>query len=230
MSESLLQNEGGDNGGQEGGQNEGTPWAWNENLPGTGDAPEWFKADKYGSVADQAKAYSELEGRFGSFTGAPEEYAIPTAEAFADLELPDGLELNIDADDPLLKAFIPMALEMGLSQEGFEKMVGLYVKNQADDFLEGFTTADEQKALLGDNADERLNNVARWAKANMNEELYEKFESVLVSADVVEVVEHLIGKTRNAQIPDTGNVPAAPEWGMAYGNRPGAPAEGGAHG
>jgi len=32
-----------------------------EGIKGTGDTPEWYKAEKYKSVADQAKAYTELE-------------------------------------------------------------------------------------------------------------------------------------------------------------------------
>ena len=40
-------------------------WLWGENVPGTGDAPEWFNSAKYKSIADQAKAYPELEKKFG---------------------------------------------------------------------------------------------------------------------------------------------------------------------
>jgi len=49
-----------------------------EGIKGSGETPEWFKADKYKSIADQAKAYTELEKRFGGFKGAPKEgYSIP---------------------------------------------------------------------------------------------------------------------------------------------------------
>ena len=40
-----------------------------EGIKGVGDLPEWYKADKYKSVAEQAKAYTELEKKFGGFTG-----------------------------------------------------------------------------------------------------------------------------------------------------------------
>jgi len=32
-----------------------------DGIKGSGDSPEWYKADKYKSVAEQAKAYTELE-------------------------------------------------------------------------------------------------------------------------------------------------------------------------
>ena len=48
-----------------------------EGIKGVGDLPEWYKADKYKSVAEQAKAYTELEKKFGGFTGAPKDgYSI----------------------------------------------------------------------------------------------------------------------------------------------------------
>ena len=48
-----------------------------EGIKVVGDLPEWYKADKYKSIAEQAKAYTELEKKIGGFTGAPKEgYSI----------------------------------------------------------------------------------------------------------------------------------------------------------
>lgn len=44
-----------------------------DGVEGTGETPEWFKSNKYKTVADQAKAYTELESRFGAFSGAPKD-------------------------------------------------------------------------------------------------------------------------------------------------------------
>ena len=190
---------------------EASAWQWNDDLPGSGDAPEWLKADKYGSVAEQAKAYTELEKRFGSFTGAPEEYEVPDADQFAkDIDLPEGLDFNLDKEDPLLQSFSEQAREMGINQEGFNKLVGLYIQQQVNDYAENMTTADEQKKLLGDNADERLGNIARWGKANMDEEMYNHLASSLTTAASVEAVEYLIGKTRNSSLPNPAQVSPAP--------------------
>jgi len=76
MSESMLSTETGTS--EESTATESTEvqstFSWSEGVNGEGEAPEYFKADKYKSVADQAKAYTELEKRFGGFTGAPEAY------------------------------------------------------------------------------------------------------------------------------------------------------------
>ena len=35
-------------------------WKYSDDVPGVGDAPEWFNKDKYGSIEEQAKAYNDL--------------------------------------------------------------------------------------------------------------------------------------------------------------------------
>lgn len=186
-------------------------WSWADEVPGSGDAPDWFVADKYKSVAEQAKAYPELAKRFGSFTGAPEEYAVPAAEEIAkSVDLPEGLDLNLDPEDPLLKSFSEQAKEMGINQEGYNKLVSLYVKQQADDYAATITNVAEQKKQLGENADQRLGQINQWAKANMDEGLYSKLASSLTTADAVEAVEYLISKARNSALPNAAAMTHAP--------------------
>ena len=186
-------------------------WLWGDEVPGTGDAPDWFNSAKYKSVAEQAKAYPELEKRFGSFTGAPKEYAVPEASELAkDIDLPEGVDFNLSPDDPLLKTFSEQAREMGINQEGFNKLVGLYVQQQVNDYAATMTSAAEQKQLLGANADERLENITKWAQANMDNELYQKLEESLTTAAAVEVVEHLINKSRNTPLPNAADVTPRP--------------------
>ena len=186
-------------------------WLWGSDVPGTGEAPEWLKADKYGSVADQAKAYTDLEKKFGSFTGAPEEYEVPDAEHFAkDIDLPEGVEFNLDKDDPLLQSFSAKAKEMGISQDGFNNLVGLYIQQQANDYAEHMTSAADQKAALGENADQRLGNISKWAQANMDKDMYGKLYNSLTTSEAVEAVEFLIGKARNSTLPNPGDITPRP--------------------
>jgi len=186
-------------------------WLWGEDVPGTGDAPEWFNSAKYKSIADQAKAYPELEKKFGSFTGAPDEYEVPEADVFAkDIDLPEGVDFNLDKDDPLLKNFSEKAKEMGINQEGFNALVGLYIQQQAADYAATMTNVADQKAQLGENADERLSNINRWARANMDDEMYGRLSESLTTAAAVEAVEFLIGKARNSSLPNPADVTPRP--------------------
>lgn len=79
------------------GEQETPTWSYNEGIDGEGEPPEWFKADKYKTVSEQAKAYTELESKFGSFTGAPEDYALELSESLQE----QGVQ--IDDDDPILE-------------------------------------------------------------------------------------------------------------------------------
>ena len=80
-------------------------YMFTDDMPGEGDAPEWFKGEKYKTVSDQAKAYNELEGRFGSFTGAPKDgkYEI------------EGMDFE---ESPLLKLTDDWGVESQLFKEG----------------------------------------------------------------------------------------------------------------
>mgnify|MGYP001818369875 CR=1 FL=1 len=98
--------QGGGNPG-EGGAGEGQPQPWNyaEGLAGEGERPEFF-LEKFKSVSDQAKAYTDLEKMFGSFTGAPEEYGeVENANKF------------------VASAIQNLGKDLNLNQEGYEKLV-----------------------------------------------------------------------------------------------------------
>lgn len=191
--------EGGSNGT---GDNEHA-WFWNEGTQGEGAPPDWFKAEKYKSVADQAAAYTEAEKRLGGFTGAPDEYDLSLPEGY---ELPEGIESSLDKDDPLAQAFIEWGKENNVSQEAFGQILAMYTDSQVRDYKAAEESTLAQLQQLGDNRDARLDELAKWGKNNLDDEMYEMYKNSLTSADAVRVVEHLISKTRNAQLPDPSNI------------------------
>ena len=78
-----------------------------EGIKGTGDAPEWYMSEKYKSVADQAKAYTELSKKFGGFTGSPKNgYAIPE---------------GVDDEDELMQALKGFAEKTNMNQSSFDE-------------------------------------------------------------------------------------------------------------
>ena len=178
-------------------------WFWQDEMQGEGETPEWFKGDKYKTVADQAKAYTEAEKRLGAFTGAPEEYSLDLPEGY---ELPEGVEATLDKEDPLAVAFTAWGKENNVSQKAFSDMLAMYMDQQVRDYEAMTGTAQAEMERLGDTGASRLDALAKWGKANMDEELFEKFRSAMVTADAVEAFEYVIGKTRNAQMPDPTNI------------------------
>jgi len=165
-----------------------------EGVAGEGDAPEWFKGEKYKNVSEQAKGYKELEKRFGSFTGAPKEYELNLSEDMVNA----GVE--IADDDYMLADAKVFAKEAGLNQEGFDKMVGLYVKNQLTDQMAQADYKTDQIKALGSDGPDRINNVSLWAEANMEGETMEQFKASMVSADAIQIAEWFIGREQNASV------------------------------
>lgn len=188
---------------EEGSSEEQYAWFWNDDQQGEGDAPEWFKANKYKSVADQAKAYTEAEKQLGAFKGAPEEYTLDLPEG---IEAPEGVDVKVDPEDPLAQEFSKWAKENNVSQEAFTEILGMYISQQVRDYQAASQTTQAEMERLGDNANKRLDDIAKWGRANMDDETFDKFRSSLVSADAVEMAEFFIGKSRNVQMPDPSNI------------------------
>lgn len=184
------------------GTTEGTidsTWSYADGVAGQGDAPEWFKSDKYNSVADQAKAYKDLESRFGSFTGAPEEFKVPELN-----EELTKLGIEIAADDPIFEKAVEFAKASNMNQEGFNQMVELYAMQQAAEMQQvEQIRADEMKAL-GDNAESRINNLSAWANANLPPDLIPGFNEMAQTAEAVKAMERLVAMTRSAPLAGEG--------------------------
>jgi hypothetical protein len=159
-------------------------WKWADGVDGTGDKPDFFKDTKYKSIADQAKAYSELEKRFGGFVGAPDEYQLPE-------------EVGITTDDPILKAVLPTLKGANASNEFVNELVSNYAKAQQE--MEAQRVQNEIKAL-GDNADYRIKAISDFATANLPKELQEDFKGLVTTAKGVEVFEALMQKITGGKV------------------------------
>lgn len=80
------------------------------------ETPDWFMKDKFKSIDEQAKSYKELSTKMGKFWGSPQEnYTV------------EGLT-GVDAADPLIANLTPALKEMGISQDGFNHLVGQYME------------------------------------------------------------------------------------------------------
>jgi hypothetical protein len=160
-----------------------------EGIKGTGDTPEWFKADKYKSIADQAKAYTELEKRFGGFKGAPKD----------GYQAPEGIE----QDDALFAELKTFAEETNMSQDAFDRAWGLL---QAQSEAVEEVSLEAEMAKLGDNATGRIKHVEQFMKNNLDPDTYERLRYSVNSAESVELVEALIKSTAPAKLPIDGVV------------------------
>lgn len=167
-----------------------------DNIKGVGDSPEWYKADKYKSVAEQARAYTELEKKFGGFTGAPKD----------GYELYDGVE----ADDALWSELVEFGSANNMNQAAMHQAWELLTaQEQAIEQV----SVEEEIGKLGQNAAERITTVEQIMRNNLEPEQYEKYRDVVSSALMIEFIEDLSKSMRPAQLPIDGYVePGGIEW------------------
>jgi len=169
-------------------------WKLADEINGEGDRPDWFK-DKYNSVSDQAQAYSELEKRFGGFTGAPkEDYELTT---------PEGVEGEFDLEDPRIAWFKDAAKNSNMSQDTFTQMLHGWVEQEAG--VTGNVRESEIEAL-GSNAQSRLKDLGDWGSANLSEEDFNGFKMLASSAAGVKTLEALVAKTQKNGVANVSTV------------------------
>jgi hypothetical protein len=169
-------------------------WMMSEDIKGEGDVPEWFKSSKYKTVADQAKAYASLEPKLGAFTGSPEGgYTV---------ELPEGVEAELDAEDPMLISFNEWATEAGLSQEKHTELMALYVNG----LMESQPAIEDEIKRMGKDAPQRINDFTAWAKTNFDEAEFETLQGLATTADGFVILEKMRGMLRETDVAAPNNV------------------------
>jgi len=172
-------------------------WYLSEGVAGDGEVPEWFKSDKYKTVDEQAKAYQELEKRFGAFTGAPKDGVYK-------INMPEGLVGEFDTDNQLFQDLNKWATDSQLSQDKYDDVIGMLARYEASVQPD----LNEIKKELGENADARLTSAAQWAKSNLSEGEYNAFRNAQTernAADVFTAFEAIINKTREVSLPKPGD-------------------------
>lgn len=177
---------------------DGTPtasWWWDKATPGQGDRPEWLP-DKYKSVEDVAKAYKELEKKFGT---APEQYDWSKGQSWIDPEYEPFQEMA---------AF---AKSKHVPQEVFDSMLDSMGK-----YLDEFNiNYEEEKAELGENAVERLTVLNNWAKSNFSEDTYHALTDNMKTASAVKAIEEMRTKMiENKTTIPTGNETTHPTYSL----------------
>ena len=161
------------------------------------DRPEWLlpkyategKTDEE-AIAEQAKAYNELSGKFGSFTGSPDDFSINLSNDLTEA----GIALN--ADDPMVEQAMAFAKESNMNQEGFDKMIGLYAMQQLAEEKAQVEYRDEQLNSL-DNADNRIKNINEFISKNFDAETVQGIQGFATNVESIKALEQLIARTGN---------------------------------
>ena len=188
-------------------------WFLAEGVPGEGDPPEWFKSSKYKTLAEQARAYQGLESKLGKapeVLGAPEETEETKGTAGYDVAafVPEGMDLEVDPEDPFFQALLPKMRELDLSQGAVSQLAQAFIAAQADLEQQSVATMTTEVGELGgpQQVQQRLDGIRQYAKANLSAEMLQGLERMIDSgfnAQGFEAIEQLIGLHR-------GTGPAGP--------------------
>lgn len=142
---------------------------------------------KYNSVTALEEGYTNLQKRFGSFTGAPEAY-----------EMAEGKEIN--GDHPLLAELQQYGKDNNLSNEGYNALVDVLVQNEISTQEEMKQQAEEVYKSLGENAPARIQNIDDFLNANaqLSEEQVALVEQAKGLPGGVELLESFISMSKSS--------------------------------
>lgn len=162
----------------------GASWWIDDGVAAVGDRPEWFP-EKFKSVKAVVQSFNELEKKLG-------------APPVADYEFGEHAE-TFDKDHEALKELQAFAKEKRVPQEVFSKMLDSMTK-----YGQSFVpNPDVEKAKLGDKAEQRIELLNNWAKANLSENAFNALTASMNTADTVLAMEEIRNKMiGNNQIPN----------------------------
>lgn len=162
--------------------------------------PDWLP-QKFERPEELAVSYGELEKAFYSRKEdlrnqivselneeASSNAPISPADYEVNIQSPEGLEYNIDENDPMLGWFRDKAHNYGLSQEEFTELMNEYASVDA---VRG-PDWNVESETLGEHAEQRLDRVDLWAEKNLSSEAYSAFANIPASANMVQLFEELM--------------------------------------
>lgn len=143
-------------------------------------------------VGDLMEHMRELEAKAATRADVPAEGETYDLALPADVQVPEGLTVEIKAEDPLWAEFQNIAREHGVDRAGFGKFVGAFARYQIAAQEAEIAAYVADKTALGANADARITAAKNWLTGNMKAEHAEALADLTVSRAGVEAVEALI--------------------------------------
>lgn len=172
------------------------------------DRPEWLP-EKYNSPEDLAKGYKELQNKFGAKEEDLRNKLLEElqAEAFKDrpasageYALPDYVDSNEVADNPLLKWWADHSFENGYSQEEFESGIKTYMES-----LPAPVDLSVEVKKLGDGANQRIEAASMFANKFFPKETLPAIERLCESAEGIIALEVIMEAMKDGSFSGQAN-------------------------
>jgi len=183
-----------------------------ETVADTNARPEWLP-EKFQTPEDLAKSYGELSTKIGQreeeiekrLQEKLEEEAFSQRPASAgDYQIPEVLNEEEAATNPLLKEWAEYAWENGYSQEEFSHWVNKFAEYQEAQQ----PNLDQVKAELGDNANQRVESAQLFLQKFFPTELQDAIAQLGSSAEGIKAVEFIQKQMQSTTISNQATAPA----------------------
>lgn len=205
-------------------ETESATWFHAPGVPGKGDKPEHFNNKKYGTESDQAKAYPDLERKFGQLQTELQESKInknvaPDAYDF-EVDTVEGQEPVIpDADKAFLGEFSKVCKEHNISQDGFTGMMDFYksfLATQTEESkIQRETAVRAELDKLGGEkeAKVKLDKLDARMAQTFPEELQAAAKSLINNAEQFKIMDYITKQLVPLRLPSTDSTlhPDAPD-------------------
>lgn len=160
------------------------------------DAKDGVKGADLRKTFDDLNAFKAADdSRRLTLPQRPDDYKIALPK---DFRAPDGIEFKLDEADPLYAQARGWAKENGLTQEAFEKGLGLLAASKVGEQSMIKTAREAELGKLGVNATARIDALATWLPSVVGDKA-KGFVTVLKMAPVAETIEMLEGLMRKVQ-------------------------------
>lgn len=171
--------------------------------------PDWLPEDQWDATAGKPKvdiaaalqAHQQATERAGQ---VPTDAAVYKTELPSDLKLPDGLNFEVKADDPLLAEFRSFAHANGLTQAQFSGILGLRAKMDAMAHEQAAAAMQAEVRALGDKAQERIEGATTFLRSKLPADQFDALKGAVASAKAVEAIETLMKLATGPQLPGSG--------------------------
>ena len=159
-------------------------------------------AAHYAEIATRVAAE---DSRRLTLPAKPEDYKVELPKDFTP---PVGVEFKFNEADPLLAQARTVAHELGIPQEGFQKLLGLYAGAQVASEAQITAARQAEIAKLGPTGPSRVDAVTRWAEGVLGKAEGQQLASRMFTASDVQIFERLISKsTGSGTFKSTGREP-----------------------
>lgn len=200
--------------------------------------PEWLPEKFYDTEKNEVKGtdlrahLDELatfkaadDSRRATLPATPEAYELKLPETF---KAPEGIDVKLDANDPMYKTAREMAHAKGWSQSDFSDALGVVAAMKAGEAAQYETAKTANLAALGTKGPERIDAVTRWLAANFGEAEVKPVLATLATTAHVTMFEKIISKlssqgsasfTQSHRDVDTGKLSPEAYEKLGYGEK-----------